>query len=187
MNLPRSVRLAIRRLHHNFGSHKPRSVMLRLLRAARVGPDMLRGAMLYRCEQCAELQRPDRVAPAALPAPYEFNHEVLLDVFEEKDASGALHQFLSIIDNGTTFHVVCHIGMGTGQPSSRRCLSMFLSRWVSWAGWPKIVGTDRELHNRGALSHALSHHGVYQRQAPLENPETIGNRRLEKRCESSAL
>ena len=133
MALPRSVRLAIRRLHHNFGSHKPKSVMLRLLRAARVGPEMLRGAMLYRCEQCAELQKPQAVAPAALPAPYEFNHEVILDVFEEKDASGAIHQFLSIVDNGTTFHVVAHVGLGLGQPSSRKCLAKFLSRWVSWA------------------------------------------------------
>ena len=91
MALPRSTRLAIRRLHHTFGSHKPKSVMLRLLRAARVGPEMLKGAMLYRCEQCAELAKPVSVAPAAMPGPYEFNHEVLIDVFEEKDSAGQQH------------------------------------------------------------------------------------------------
>ena len=103
MALPRAIRLAIRRLHHTFGSHKPKPVMLRLLRAARAGPEMIRGAMLYKCDTCTELQRPESVAPAAVPGPYEFNHEVLVDVFEEQDAAGTLHQFFSIIDNGTTF------------------------------------------------------------------------------------
>ena len=131
-----------------FYPHKPKSVMIRLLRAAKVSPEMIQGAQLYRCENCAELSRPMTTGPAALPGPYEFNHEVLVDVLDEQETLCKLHRLLSIICNGTTFHQVVHIGEGKGQPSSRRCLNKFIYRWGSWAGWPKLLGSDRGFHNR---------------------------------------
>ena len=54
------------------------------------------------------------------------------------------------------------------------CTLAFMQGWVSWAGWPRIVVTDRGLHNRGAFSKALTDNGVYVRMAALEAPEQIG-------------
>ena len=49
-----------------------------------------------------------------------------------------------------------------------------MEMWVSWAGFPKIVTSDRGLHNRGHFSRGLANNGVFQRQAALESPEMIG-------------
>ena len=59
-------------------------------------------------------------------------------------------------------------------PLSRKCLAKFANRWVSWAGWPVCLTSDRGLHNRGAFSRALGDHCVYQRQAGVEAHEMIG-------------
>ena len=48
-----------------------------------------------------------------------------------------------------------------------------MAHWVSWAGWLRIVTTDRGLHNRGYFSKALAAHGVVQRFSGLEEPEQL--------------
>ena len=49
-----------------------------------------------------------------------------------------------------------------------------MSQWVSWAGWPSIVTTDRGTHNRGVFRRTLAAHGVYVRPIGLESPEHLG-------------
>jgi hypothetical protein len=84
------------------------------------------------------------------------------------------YSFLSIVDNGTTFHMVVLVRTGGGTPSSLKCWDKFVQHWVSWAGLPKVVTVDRGSHNRGAFAANLSAAGVYIRQAGLESPEQIG-------------
>ena len=50
----------------------------------------------------------------------------------------------------------------------------FDSMWTRWAGWPRILTSDRGLHNRGAFARGLLANGVVIRQAALEVPEHIG-------------
>ena len=129
---------------------------------------------LFRCDTCADLEKPLRAGPAAPPGLYLFNHEVILDVFEVHDTVMKPFLMLSIVCDGTCFQICVFVAEGTGVPSSAKCLRKFMSKWVSWAGWPRVVATDRGLHNRGAFAHGLADNGVYQRQAGLENPEAIG-------------
>ena len=82
--------------------------------------------------------------------------------------------FLSILDAGTLYHVVSLVCVGGGQPSSLRCLKEFVNDWASWAGWPRIVVTDRGLHNRGAFSRGIAANGVLHRQAGLATPAHLG-------------
>ena len=70
--LPRLTRLSIRRLHHALG-HKPKSVMIRILRGAKADPELVRAVRLFRCPDCAELSKPEKPRAVAAPGKYIFN------------------------------------------------------------------------------------------------------------------
>ncbi|MDA8609521.1 hypothetical protein N9L19_01245 [bacterium] len=59
--------------------------------------------------------------------------------------------FLNIVDIETNFQIVAYLGNGPGNPPSRACEDAFMQYWVSWAGWPTYVDTDRSTHNRAYL------------------------------------
>ena len=176
LQIPRQARQALRRLHHMLG-HKPKAVMRQVLKAGGAPPEQLAGVELFHCDKCDEAVPPLRLHPVKAPARYTFNHEVLIDVFEAKDATGERFSFLSIVCTGTLFHVVVMVRPGGGTPSSRKCASQFAASLVAWAGWPVCVTCDRGVHNRGVFAQVLSAHGVYLRTAGVEAAEQIG------RCE----
>ena len=89
-----------------------------------------------------------------------FSHEVGVDVLELHDYDGKGYLLLSIVDQGTNFQIVWLLCQGSGVPSSRLCAQAFLEGWVSWAGWPKHVVTDRGLRNRGLVAKMLGAHGI---------------------------
>ena len=49
-----------------------------------------------------------------------------------------------------------------------------MQAWVSWAGWPKHIVTDRGLHNRGLFARALGSRGISIKNIGLESPEQLG-------------
>ena len=71
LQIPRLARQALRRLHHMLG-HKPKAVM------------RLAGVELFHCNKCDEAVPLLRLHPVKAPARYTFNHEVLIDVFEQR-------------------------------------------------------------------------------------------------------
>jgi len=171
LSLPRTARAAIRRMHRML-SHKPKSVMLHILKGARADPVLIEAVKHFRCPDCPEEHT--RAQPVKAPSLYLFNFEVVVDVLEIKDDGAERYSCLSCVCNGTTFHLVWMVSVGGGQPKSTKCLRKFLQGWVAWAGWPKVLTCDRGLHNRGAFSRALTDNGVYVRMAALEAPEQIG-------------
>ena len=148
--VPRKARIAIRRLHNMIG-HKPKDVMLQILKGAKAEPELIAACKDFKCDACAVSHEGDRTHPVAAPPRFEFNHTVIVDVFETHDDENGRHSWLSIVCSGTCYHQVVHIEQG-GQPSSGKCLEKFSQYWASWAGFPKVVTTDRGLHNRGAFS-----------------------------------
>ena len=66
------------------------------------------------------------------------------------------------------------VAQGTGQPQSAKCLSKFITYWVTWAGWPSVLTTDRGTANRGEFARGLAANGVFQRIVGLESPELLG-------------
>ena len=124
LQIPRQARQALRMLHHMLG-HKPKSVMRQVLKAGGAPPEQLAGVEPFHCDKCDEAVPPLRLHPVKAPARFTFNHEVLIDVFEAKDAAGERFSFLSIVCNGTLFHVVVMVLPGGGTPSSRKCAAKF--------------------------------------------------------------
>ncbi|CAE7692632.1 RE1 [Symbiodinium sp. CCMP2592] len=171
--VPRRVRLGIRRLH-TMMNHKPKEVLVQVLRGAGASEELVNAAKIFKCESCRVSEEKVRTHPVSAPPPYEFNHTVSVDVLETADSTGAKFSWLNIIDVGTSYQVVTLVRVGGGQPSSAKCLQKFMQHWVSPIGWPKVVSHDRGLYNRGAFAHGLSSHGVQIRQAGLESPEHIG-------------
>ena len=104
--------------------------MIRILRGAKAYPELVRAVRLFRCPDCAELSKPEKPRAVAAPGKYIFNYEVILDVFEVYDAMGVPYLMLSIVDDGTCFHVVALLSQGVGQPSSMKCFRKFSSKWA---------------------------------------------------------
>ena len=82
LSLPRSARAAIRRMHRML-SHKPRSVMLHILKGARADPTLIEAVQHFRCPDCPEDHA--RAQPVKAPSLYIFNYEIVVDVLEVKD------------------------------------------------------------------------------------------------------
>ena len=79
--------------------------MDQILRGARANTDLINGVKYFKCDACeANASDPSKQAVNA-PPPYSFNHEVLVDVFFLQDMAGDTFGFLSMVDNGTTFHI----------------------------------------------------------------------------------
>ena len=154
--------------------HKPKAVMVQILRGARADPNLIEGTKFFKCYVCEANANAKRKSAVAAPPLYQFNHEVSVDVFFNHDMEDTVYGWLSIVCNGTTFHVICLVMIGHGTPLSSKCLAKFESSWVRWAGYPKLLSSDRGLHNRGAFAKGLAANGTIMRRAALEAPEQIG-------------
>ena len=113
LSLPRSARAAIRRMHRML-SHKPKSVMLHILKGAGADPQLIEAVKHFRCPDCPEEHT--RQQPVKAPSLYLFNYEVVVDVFETVDDANTRYSCLSCVCNGTTFHLAWMVVMGGGQP-----------------------------------------------------------------------
>ena len=98
-----------------------------------------------------------------------------IDVLEILDADGAKYQVLNTICFGTCFFLLAEVvRSGPGQPTSARCLEAIKKRWISWAGNPNTVQSDRGLRNGGILAQYMSSQAIQVYHAPLETPGAIG-------------
>ena len=148
--LPQRVRIAVRRLHRAFG-HVPKSVMVNLVRAAKVSKEFVDAVKLHRCETCEKTSAKKPTHKVTLPSDYTFNHTLGIDVLELTDVTGQKYQVLNMVCIGTCFQQAEVVKVGAGQASSRSCLDALMKRWFSWAGHPVAIMCDRGLHNRGVL------------------------------------
>ena len=159
LKLPKKARIAIRRLHTEFG-HAPRTVLEQILRASKASADMRNAAKYFKCTACMNNAKLPQRSKTTLPKPYTFNHCVGVDVFELHDYEGARHSYFNVLCLGTKYQVVGYLGTLTGPPTSEQCLDMFNSIWAVWAGYPKEVHADRGLHNRGQFARFLGANGI---------------------------
>ena len=86
-------------------SHKPKEVLLQVLRGSGAPEEMIRAAKAFRCPTCAVSQESPKTHPVSAPAPcsYVFNKEVSIDVFEVQDSERRKYQFLNIVCVGTCY------------------------------------------------------------------------------------
>ena len=95
--IPRRARAAIRRLHHMFG-HKPREVLIQVMKGSRAPQDYIDAIKYFRCDACVLTDNAPKTHPVAAPSRYAFNHKHHVDVFTLHDMEGVRWQFLSIVD-----------------------------------------------------------------------------------------
>ena len=69
LKLPRKAKAAIRQLHKTLG-HKPREVVLQILKGSQASPEYIQAAELYKCDSCTETAPAARTHPVAAPKPY---------------------------------------------------------------------------------------------------------------------
>ena len=170
--LPSRVRIGIRRLHRQFG-HVPVSVMVNLLKAARIDPAFIEAAKLHRCPACEDTSDKKKTHKVSMPSEYRFNHTLGIDLLEIVDIKGQKYMAMNMVCVGTTFQL-CHVvRVGHGQCSSSTALRALQTRWFSWAGHPEAIVCDRGLHNRGVMSQYMSEHNIQVYHTPLETPEGI--------------
>ena len=112
---------------HAMTGHKPRDVLIQILRGARAAPEYIEAAKHFRCDACSATANAPRTHPVAAPSHYAFNHELHVDVLEIYDFQGNRFSFLSVVDCGTTFHQVYLVRDGGGTPSSAKCLRKFVN------------------------------------------------------------
>ena len=171
--LPQRVRIAVRRLHRAFG-HVPKSVMINLVRAAKVRKEFVDAVKLHRCETCEKTSPKKPTHKVTLPSDYTFNHTLGIDLLELTDVTGQKYQILNMVCVGTCFQQAEIVKVGAGQASSRSCLDALMKRWFSWAGHPVAIQCDRGLHNRGVLQQYMDEHNIQVYHVPLESPESLG-------------
>ena len=137
--------------------------------------DLIQAARNLRCPGC-DYERPKpQTAKVALPRTYQFNESVGIDIFKVKDTSNTSFSILTFMCLGTTCHQAAVIQSSTtGPPSSRKCLEIFLEKWIQLFGTPTEVVSDRGLHNRGSFAQGLSARGVILRNVGVESPEQFG-------------
>ncbi len=86
--------------------HKPTPVMIQTMRGAGVAREVIQGVKFFKCSDCLEVSYPVKTAAVKPPSWFAFNHEVIIDVFYIHDMTRNLYGFLSIVDNGTTYHSI---------------------------------------------------------------------------------
>ena len=68
------------------------------------------------------------------------------------DMARSLYGILGIVDDGTAYHSISLVREGQGTPRSSKCFAKLQANWCAWAGYPKVVTTDRGLRNRREFS-----------------------------------
>ena len=135
------------------------------------------GGMHSRCEVSplyglrSQRKAPEkRTNKTAMPQPYVFNRVLGVDVNYLADSDGTTSMFLNMVDIGTGFQIEAILREGHGTPTSSQCLDATMLHWISWAGYPKELTSDRGLNNRGVFCRELSSAGVYCGNIGLEPP-----------------
>ena len=93
LRAPKTVRIALRRLH-NMTGHSPPSAMVQLLRTSGASSQVIETTRHFACETCWKRQSPQRPNVVKPPSKMEFNHEIAIDCLEIKDSYGNRHTIL---------------------------------------------------------------------------------------------
>ena len=173
-NLPRELKLAIKRIHINLG-HASVPAMLKALRISRASETAIKAVRLFRCPDCPRLQEPKLPRPSKLPVAEDFNVQLRLDVLEVKDADNKSWSFLNILCQGTTYQICTLLGETHKNPTGRQVVEAFTSGWLQWAGFPERgVMTDRAKPFLRDVAQEVADHGCFFDTAAKAAPWQIG-------------
>ena len=171
---PEDLKKELLQVHRAF-NHPPNVTLARLIARGGGKSEAVRFALLLPCDACDANQKNHKhPRVTTIPGKYRLNSLVYLDTLFVHDMSGTVHQCLSIVDNGSCFHVVCYIRPGVGSPPAGTIKELFTLAWAAWAGLPQSVMMDRGKEFAGPVLDYFSQHGVQTDFAALESPWHIG-------------
>ena len=114
--------------------HKPAPFVIQITKGSGVALGVIQGAKFFECSDCLEVSSPVKTAAAKPPSLFAFNHDVIIDVFYIHDMARICYGFLSIVDNGTTYHSISLVCEGQGIPRSSKRFAKLQANWCAWAG-----------------------------------------------------
>ncbi len=115
----------------------------------------------FRCTDCElNAKLPKQTNKTAYPQPYVFNRALGVDINYLADSAGTTYMLMNMVDIGTGFQMQSLLREGHGTPTSSESLDAVMTHWISWAGYPKEVTSDRGLNNRGVFCKEMSAAGV---------------------------
>ena len=154
------VQASLKRLHQNLG-HIGYEDMARHLRLAGAGPEVVGAAKRLRCQVCARNKRGGSARPSSAPSLLEFNQVVAVDAFSAYDSWGKRHEFMSILDCSTSFHVVFPL---TGH-STESMEKDFCVAWSHVFGPPGTLALDLESGLQSSFARYSEFYGTKIRSA----------------------
>ena len=159
-NVPKHVQAALSRLHQNLG-HPKIVGLVRHLRFAGADESVIKACKKMRCDVCDRNQRTGSARPAVLPSLLDMNQLVSVDVFTVFDSERVRHEFLSVIDHATTFHLVCELEGHSGDDFCRQ----FTQLWGNVFGAPGTISADLESGLQVGVSKYAEFHGCRLRSS----------------------
>ena len=159
-NVPKVIQAALGRLHQNLG-HPSNSDLTRHLRLAGADEAVIQGCKKLRCEVCSRSRGPAPPRPASLPTLLDFNQLVSVDVFSSFDCNRVKHEFISIIDHATTFHLVRKLEGHSSEAFEKQ----FTEVWGSVFGPPGTISADLETGLQAGVASYAEFHGCRVRSA----------------------
>ena len=137
--VPGHVRSALKRLRQNLG-HPRTPDLVRHLRLSGCEPAVLKAAKGMKCQVCDSTKDPQVARPASMPRMLTFGEIVAADILYAHDCNDNRHVFLSLVDVGTTYHIVIKLRNTSGKEVKQA----FNTYWVTPFGAPNAVSLDLE-------------------------------------------
>ena len=159
-NIAPGVQSSLKRLHQNLG-HPSVDDLARHLRFAGAGPEVIGAAKRLTCQVCLRCKRGGTRKPASPPTLLSFNQVVGVDIFSVYDTEGERYEMMSIVDYGTTYHVVGRIP-GHSQTELEES---FCQLWARTFGPPGTIAVDLEGGLQAGLGRFTEWYGTRLRSA----------------------
>ena len=161
--VPGHVRAALKRLHQNLG-HPRGPDLVRHLRLAGCESSVIKAAKGMRCQVCEATKEPQVARPTTLPRMLSFGEIVCADILYAHDCEDKRHTFLSLVDVGTTYHVVVKL-RNTGGKEIEQAFNTY---WLAPFGAPNAISLDLETGLQDGFSRLCSWHNVKIRNSATQ-------------------
>ncbi|OLP74990.1 Copia protein [Symbiodinium microadriaticum] len=138
-----------------------KTVVVQNTRFAGAEESVIKACKGMRCDVCSRNQRTGSARPGVLPSLLDMNQVVSIDVFTVFDSERVRHEFLSVIDHATTFHLVCELEGHSGEDFCRQ----FTQLWGNVFGAPGTISADLESGLQVGVSKYAEFHGCRLRSS----------------------
>ena len=155
-----SVAGAVKRLHQNLG-HPPPRELVKHLRLAGAGEEMISAVEAMKCKTCEKCAGPKPHKTSKPAALLDFNEAVALDIIFLDTTESTGNLALNMVDLASTYQVVIPLP----NRKSQTVADAFHRYWISWAGVPGRLVLDLDTCFQDSFWDLTSDMGIAMRAA----------------------